>query len=393
MQLLKYKYRIYPNNEQLSKLNQIAGAQRYIWNYYLDLNVMTYQSHNQFVFHYDMNKDLTMLKKTTKWLKDMPSTSLQQTLGYLDKSLKASFNKNIASSARGFPRFKNRKSNKSFTLTMVNSNRNFKANGFYLPKVGTVKIKYHRSLPNDFKSCQVKQEADGWYLVLTTKKAKIMKRPKVNACGIDLNSKEFVLFDGSIELRYEIPKPLRENQTKLKIFQRQMTRKQKGSNNWWKVVNRLRLLHQKIARIRSDFFHKLSFLIAKSYDLISIEDLDVKGIQKKLGKVIGDNAFGGFRQMLEYKAELYGSTISVIDRYFPSSQTCSSCGSIKKMPLSERNYSCRCGLNLDRDLNSAINIKRAGTARIASGDNSFEDQAVMFGILNGLSMNEEATRA
>jgi putative transposase len=381
MQILKYKYRIYPNNEQVSKLNQICGIQRAVWNNFLAEEMDRYENDGKFNFLHQNSKWLTELKDYVPWLNKSPAVSLQQTLRYLDSAIKQSFKK--GSSKKGFPKFKKKRNNNgSFSLTMTSIKANIKGEQFYIPKVGLVNWKCHREVPNEFKSIQVKQEAGRWFVVLTTKKAKIPKRSINSSIGIDLNSKEYVIFNGKQQERFDVPKPLRENQTKMKVLQQLFARSKKGSNNRRKIQYKIQRLHQYMANVRSDFFHKLSHYLVTKYDLICIEDLDVKGIQVKMGKVIQDNMFGAFRQMIEYKAELYGATTSVISRWYPSSQTCSSCGGIQKMPLNLRTYNCKnCNFELDRDLNSAINIRRAGTARIAFGDETPIEQAIVFGQL------------
>jgi len=389
MQLLKYKYRLYPTKDQVQKLNRITGSQRYIWNHFLAGEQSRYKEYQKFNFLSNNSAQLTSMKNELTWLKDVPSTSLQQTLRYLDHSLKQSFKQKD----KGFPKFKSKRHNNgSFSLSMVEMKRNIKDDKFYIPKVGKVKWKYHRDLPNDFKSLQVKQESGKWFVVLTTRKAKLKKRAIKTSIGVDLNSKEHVIFNGHKQERFAVPKLLRENQAKLKLLQQQLSRCVKGSNNRKKVQTKLQRLHQHIAYKRSDYFHKLSHYLVTNYDLICLEDLNVKSIQMKMGKVTQDNLFAGFRHMIEYKAELYGSTTSVIDRYYPSSQTCSGCGCIQRMPLNLRTYNCRnCDLEIDRDLNSAINIRRAGTARIAFGDETPIEQAIVFGRL--VNIYEEGSHA
>jgi putative transposase len=385
MHILKYKYRLYPTHEQLTKLAQITGSVRYIWNYFLDRELKEYASSKKFIFFNQNSQDLTALKQTTQWLNDVPSTSLQQTLRYLNTTLKQSFG-----GKKGFPKFKSKKNfNASFTLAMVNSKQNVRNNAFYISKVGDVKCVYHRDLPSDFKTCQVTREGDRWFVVLTCNK-ETQVLPKTNkTTGIDLNSKEYVLSNNT---RYEIPKYLKENQFRIKELQRSVSRKVKGGSNRRKAQLKLHKVHQRITNKRLDYFNKLSMQLVRDYDVITLEDLDVKSIQKKMGRVTQDNGFSIFRAMILYKAKLYGKETVIIDRYYPSSQLCSGCGTVQKMPLSFRTYECKCcGLVMDRDLNAACNIHRAGTALSAFGDNRLVDESVVIGKLIGV--NEEGSYA
>ena len=170
MQNLKYKYRLYPNKEQTQLLNQVAGSNRYIWNYFLNKEKEQYQIDKTFRFLKQNGKELTSLKKATEWLNCSPSTSLQQTLRYLDQSLRSSFKKN-AQARKGFPKFKKKRNfNSSFSLAMVNSKRNcdIDAGKFYITNIGWIKCKYHREFPSDFKTCQIKTGSQsvvcGFYL-------------------------------------------------------------------------------------------------------------------------------------------------------------------------------------------------------------------------------------
>ena len=396
MQNLKIKFRLYPTKSQEIRLNQIAGSDRFTWNHYLAKEIDQYKLTKKFNFLSKNSADLTALKKATDtvWLADSPSTSLQQTLCNLDRALKVFFKRKNA--GQGFPKFKTKKNfARSFTLAMVNAKRNIKdQNHFYIPKIGQVKCKYHRDIPSDFKSCQIKQEGDRWFVVLTCSKEQSQLPKTGKETGIDLNSKEYVTSDGN---RYQIPKYLKEKQFQIKHLQRNLSRKQKGSANRKKAQLKLVKVHQSVANKRLDYFHKLSKTLVTNYDLIALEDLDVKDIQQKMGHVIKDNGFAMFRSMIVYKAALYGKESVIIDRWYPSSQLCSQCGTVHKMPLSVRVYNCPdCGMIMDRDLNASKNIMKAGTAsRVvktdtnAFGEVDYMGQTHVLTILAGL--NEEGS--
>ena len=385
MKLLKFKYRLYPSTSHVQLLNQVVGANRYIWNYFLDQENQQYQIDQKFRFLNTNSKDLTALKKATEWLKLPPSTSLQQTLRYLDQALKASFPKNTKA-RKGFPKFKKKRNfNGSFSLAMVNSkqNCNFDTNKFKVPNIGWINCKYHRAMPSDFKTCQVKQEAGYWFVVFTCNQQKQIRTSTGVSVGIDINSKEFVLSNG---VRYEIPKYLRENQAQIKRLQRKLAKKQKRSNNQAKAQLKLAKVHHTVKMKRLDYFHKLSKQLVNDYDVISLEDLNVAKMQQWNGKMIADNGFAMLRQLVEYKSDLYGGQTVTIDRYYPSSKTCSSCGSIQNISISNREYNCcKCGSVIDRDLNAAININRAGTAQIhACGNSQSVTNRILIGKMIGI---------
>ena len=180
--------------------------------------------------------------------------------------------------------------------------------------------------------------------------------------GIDLGLKSFATLSGSIVI--DNIKFFREKQSEIVKIQRHLSRKKKGSNRYRKNKLRIARLHNKIANKRNYFLHSVTTYLADNYDVICIEDLNVSGMlsNHKLAKAISDTSFYQFRSMLEYKCNWYGKELVVIDRFYPSSKTCSKCGWKKEdLTLSDRVFKCEnCGMEIDRDLNAAINIKRVG---------------------------------
>lgn len=366
MQKVKYKFRLYPTPGQLNALAQVTGNCRFVWNHFLANEISTYQNSKKFNFEFKNCKDLTVLKKTLPWLALAPSTALQTTLTNLNQSLTTflKWKKTKIGPKRGFPRFKVKQNFKSsFTLTMVSTDRNIKNNKFYIPKVGNVECVFHRALPSDFSSCTIKQEAGKWFVVLTVDKPKVQLPKTSNHVGIDLNSANYVCSDGT---DIPIPKYLRESQPRIKRLQRSLSRSKKGSQNRKKKQFKLAQLHWHVKQQRHDFAHKLSTSLIRKYDIISLEDLNVVGIQKWNGHIIKDNIFAIFRNMIEYKGLMYGRTVVIVDRWFPSSKTCNSCGVIKnELKLNERIYVCEhCNHVEDRDLNAAKNIDAYGMSTV-----------------------------
>jgi len=359
MKTMKYKYRLSPTAEQESLLIQFCGAQRYVWNHFLAKEMERYADDGKFNFYYSNAKALTELKKKpeTEWMNGIPSTSLQQTIRNLDRALKQSFRGKNA--RKGFPKFKSRRNFAgSFSLAMIDQKR-IKNGTFNMPKLGCIKVNLHRPLPSDFKSAQVKWEHGNWFLVLTVK---IMRQPPVSIIykfiGLDFNSQQIVV--DSEGKTIQNPKFLTKAKQKLIWEQRRLSKKVKGSANRKKQQLRVLRAHGKIARTRKDFLDKLSRHYVDSYDLICLEDLNVAGMSKFNGHMVGDAGWSALRAMITYKADLYGKHVSVIDRYFPSSKMCFGCGQLVNKSLAEREHVCDCGFKTSRDHNAALNIAREG---------------------------------
>ena len=182
-------------------------------------------------------------------------------------------------------------------------------------------------------------------------------RQRESSVGIDIGVKSFATLSNNQV--FDAPKPLKQAKTKLVRLQRQASRQVKGSNNQRKTYDKIRQIHAKIACIRQDFLHKLTTYLAQTFWRIKIEDLNVSGMlaNHKLAGAISDLGFYEFRRQLEYKCKMYGASLVLVDRWFPSSKICANCGQKKDMPLNVRTYDCpACGLSLDRDLNASLNI-------------------------------------
>lgn len=212
----------------------------------------------------------------------------------------------------------------------------------------------------------VSRHGGRWYASLTVERADhhVPTTPKGGSVGIDLGVKELAtLSDGTV---IHNPRALDSNLKRLKRAQRSLTRKVKGSNRRCKARTRVARLHARVANLRHDMLDKTTTMLARTYADISIEDLNVAGMVRnhRLARSVEDAAFAEFRRQLEYKTAQTGARLHVVDRWYPSSKTCSNCGTVKaKLSLSERVYHCdKCGFVIDRDLNAAINIQVAGSA-------------------------------
>lgn len=337
---------------------RIFGSCRFIYNQMLSDKIAAYEKDKKMLL-----TTPAMYKGRFPWLKEVDSLALANVQLHLEKAYK-NFFKNPKS---GYPKYKSKHtSRKSYTTNLVNENIVINKGKIKLPKLGTIRMKQHRKIPADYrlKSVTVSQEPSGKYyasiLFLYENQAeKHVGTDKV--LGIDFALHGMAVFsDGS---KAEYPMFYKTAQKKLAREQRALSRCVRGSSNYRKQKLKVAKCHEKIRNQRKDFQHKLSRGIADTYDAVSVETLDMKEMSRAhhLGKGVMDNGYGMFQQMLEYKLTEKGKKLIYVDRFFPSSKTCSVCGRVKKeLLLSERTYRCVCGNHMDRDVNAAINIREEG---------------------------------
>lgn len=350
---LRYRYRLYPNKTQEKQIIQFCGATRYLWNYFLTKQKATYEEKNKFLFFAQMCSELVEEKKTNVWLKDIHSQVLQQKLKDLDTALKNCFKYN-----RGFPKYK-KKSNYSDSFRYTQGIK-LRGNQVFLPKIGWVKQQTHRKLVSNPSSATICLDGDKWYISYVVEKQEQKPIRPTKSIGIDLGIKNFlVTSDGEV---IDNPKFFDKSFRKLKRKHRQLSRKKKGSNNRKKQQLVVYKQYKQIRNQRHDFLHQLSSQITNEYDLICTENLNVNGMTKnrKLARQIGQIGWSMFVSMLEYKSKLKGKHTVRIDRFAPSSRTCSECGIKHELTLADRWINCDCGHKMDRDLNAAINIRQWG---------------------------------
>lgn len=379
-----FQYRLKPTTEQRKTLESYGSATRWVWNYCLDINQKQYEENKKFVFRHEMLNLLPKLKKENTWLKEVPSQALQQKLMDLEKAIK-----NCYRSGFSFPKFKaKRHQSDSFRIPQSNGEtKHIKCSkkAICIPKLGWVNWIKHRPLQGRIKSITIKQIGQNWFVsVLCEQEDDVALNEVSSVIGLDFGLHSFLT--DSNGNKTESPKIYRKKQKDLKKRQRKLSRCAKGSNRRNKQKLRVAKLHTKIANIRKDFLHKLSRTITKSAEVVGIEDLNIKGMGKNrhLAKSIFDSGWGFFSWCLDYKIREKGGYLVKIDRFYPSSKTCSSCGQVKPMRLDQRTYECDCGFVCDRDVNAALNIqreainilRRTGTVRIqARGDASNGDVA------------------
>jgi putative transposase len=262
------------------------------------------------------------------------------------------------------PRFRSRKDSRQAIRFTRNARFTVTAGGrLRLPKIGDVPVRWSRELPSQPSSVTVIRDAAGRYLASFVVEVGDEPLPETAPeVGIDLGLTHFaVLSDGR---KIDNPRFLRRAERRLRKAQQALSRKAKGSNNRKKAVIRVARAHTKVADARRDFTHKLSTRIIRDNQAVAVEDLCVKGLARtRLAKSVHDAGWGRFTAMLAYKAARHGRTFVKIDRWFPSSKMCSTCGALtESMPLNIRSWACPCGTVHDRDVNAAINILAAGRA-------------------------------
>ncbi|AVX07253.1 transposase [Bacillus sp. Y-01] len=362
-----YKFRLYPTDEQALLIRKTFGSVRFVYNKMLAERKETYQNLKEDKEALKKVKHPTpaKYKKEFEWLKEVDSLALANAQLNLDKAYKAFFKGNAR-----FPKFKSKRHKQSYTTNTVNGNIQLLDGHIKLPKLKMVKIKQHRVIPSEYKikSCTVSMTASGKYYVsvLTEYEKEIERKEIEKVVGLDFAMDG--LFVDSEGKKANYPKFYRQSLDKLAKEQRKLSRKKKGSSNWHKQRIRVAEIQEKVANQRKNFLHHKSKELVSAFDAIIIEDLDIKGMSQalKFGKSVADNGWGMFTSFLQYKLKEQGKQLVKINKWFPSTKTCSSCGSIQPMPMNIRTYACSCGLNLDRDYNSALNIKKEGIRLLAT---------------------------
>lgn len=362
--LKAYKYKIKPNQQQEELLSKFFGCVRYIYNWGLDMKTSAYKQNGKAVGYVQLAHELTKLKQDNEhqWLNECTTEALQQSLRCLDKAFTAFFRKKSK-----YPRFKSKKHTRDSVKFINCVHFDFDNWTVKLPKLGKVKLCMNRIFDQSTckqGTCTVSRDHCGTYWCVITvdnmqSKPTKTKLDKDNAIGVDLGIKDYaILSDGR---KFTNPKYLEKTQKNLAHLQKVFARKNKGSKNHEKMRIKVAKCHRSITNKRNDFLHKLSTHLVRNYDVICLEDLNVKGMEQNhhLARAIQGAAWSEFVRQLEYKSEFYGKNILFIGRFEPSSKLCHKCGYINQdLKMSDREWICPvCGEHLDRDINAAINIK------------------------------------
>ena len=360
------KCRLYPTKAQEVLLAKTFGCCRMVYNHYLHKRTDYYQEHQQSLTYSKCAADMVQLKKERAFLKEVDSIALQQSLMDLNAAFQNFFEKRAS-----YPKYKSKKHH-TCSYRTVPTNNNIRMEGKYLivPKLGSIRIKQHRQLPEgvEIKSVTISHTAGKYYASITYKyQAEVTPLPIAEDRVLGLDYKSDGLYTDSNGRACGMPRWYRLSQKKLAKQQRKLRHKTIGSHNYRKQQQHIARIHSHIANQRNDFQQKLSSVITKQYDYICVESLNMRSMANKgfgNGKATMDNAYGKFLWMLEYKLADRGGRLITVDRWFPSSQLCSHCGyrNHALKDLSIRVWDCpSCGAeDIDRDHNAAVNIRNEG---------------------------------
>lgn len=367
-----YKFEIKPSNLQRVLLSKHFGCTRYIYNHFLNERKEEYLNNKKTVNYYVQAKHLTELKgcEDTSWLKEVNSQTLQFALRSLDTAYV-----NFFRGTAKFPRFKSKKDKNSFTIPQ---NGKLEDGFLHIPKFKEgIKVIAHREVKGKIGKMTISLLPCGkYYVSIFTEEGYIPCEKTGKQIGIDLGIKTFaVTSDG---LLFKNNRYLKHYSFKLKQAQKHLSRKKKGSSSFEKQKRKVARLHSRISNCRMDTLHKVSNRLVKSYDVIALEDLNVKGMlaNHKLAKHIADASWGTFVNLLSYKAQWNDKQIVKVGRFFPSSKMCS-CGWINQdLNLMIREWTCpRCKVTHDRDLLAAKNILKEGLRILSVGTTDYTSGA------------------
>jgi putative transposase len=363
-----FRFRFYPNKEQELLLRKTLGCSRFVWNYFLDLRQKSWKQENKSLSYYDTAKILTQLKKEPEysWLSEVSIIPLRYSIYDLDGTYKKFFKGNC-----GYPNFK--KKSRTNSIGLDTSAFSIKNGKFFIAKnKQPLNIRFHRQLPQnqEIKYIHIILEPYGkWYVSFNLEVSIQPLPPSQNQIGIDLGITTFATTSNGDKIKSP---DLKKEYQKLKKLQRRFSKKQKGSNNRYKARLKVARQHERIKFIRLNFHHQVSRKLVNENQVIVLEDLKIKNMVKnrKLSRAISEQGWYQFKSFIQYKCNWYGRELIIINQWYPSSKTCSSCGSIQtKMPLNVREWTCPdCGLVHDRDINAAKNILAVGTTVSACGD-------------------------
>jgi putative transposase len=365
-----YKCRAYPTPEQAAVLSRTFGCVRLVWNKTLDERTRRYRSENASTSYRDTSATLTRWRRGEElaFLSEVSCVPLQQTLRHQHTAFQ-----NFFSGRARYPRFKSRTGRQ--TAHYTRSAFRMRDGSLTLAKTSTP-LRFTWSFDDvdvrelDPTTVMVSREPDGrWYVSFAVDVAGNRALPAAHAIGVDLGLKNFLVTSDGV--RIANPGHLARKARNLARYQRRLARCQRGSSNRHKAKAKVARAHRKVRNARQDFLHRTSTALVRSADVVVIEDLNIAGMirSRNLARAISDAGWGEFRRQLEYKCERTGRALVVIDRWFPSSKTCSTCGHLlAELKLTTRHWTCPgCRTRHDRDLNAAKNILAAGQA-VARGD-------------------------
>jgi putative transposase len=364
--LLTYEYRLYPRKAERKRLDTMLWHGRMVYNFALEVCKNTYEATGEQI------KPLSLWQYFRDWRNQLTdderllnASGLQQILRRLDKSFAAFFRRVKAGETPGYPRFKGRDRFNSLEYTYSDGCKlhvGEKRTTLYLQNIGDVKVKFHRPLPAcaTIKYAVIKRKVSGWTVCLQLEVPNVAlvanQKPDV---GVDIGLLRLLtLSDGTM---IDNPRWLRASLVKLRVSQRRLSRRIKGSKRRGKARHQVALLHEQVANTRKDFWHKTTHHLVNTYGVIAIEDILPRFMlaNRHLSLSASDAGWGMFRQLLERKAANAGAQLMAVNPAY-TSQTCSGCGTVVPKDLSVRVHECPCcNLVLDRDQNAALNILKS----------------------------------
>lgn len=381
-----YKIEINPTQEQKSKIHQTISVGRFIYNFYIAYNKEVYENEGKFVSGIDfskwLNNEYIPNNQDKVWIKSVSSKATKQAIMNGDKAFRDFFK-----GTRGFPKFKKKKNQDVKAYFPKNSKNDWaiERHRVKIPTIGWIRLKEFGYIPTNsiVKSGTVSQKADRYYVSILVEEDYINKSKLTNeGIGIDLGIKDFAICSDEKKFKnINKTSTVKKVEKKLKKEQRKLSRKYESlkirskkedmatRQNIQKQVVKIQKLYKRLTNIRTDYINKtISSIIKQKPSYITIEDLAISNLRKNkhLSKAISNQNFFVFRTKLSSKCNQNNIELRVVDRFYPSSKTCSQCGEIKKdLKLTDRVYKCNCGLIIDRDLNASINLKNAKKYKIA----------------------------
>jgi len=369
MKRLSFKYHFYPSEAQKDIFNKTFGCCRFVYNKALRLRTDSWYKENVRIKPKDVSFQLTKWKKEVEFsfLTAVSCVPLQQSLRHLDSAFNRFFKKQ-----GNYPTFKKRRGIQSATFTRNALKFDLKNKELTLPKeIGKLKIRWSRPLNHHPSTVTISKDcSDRYFVSFSFEKAIIEKEKVAKKIGLDLGIKDLIIT--SDEEKITNNKYLKTHEKRLKVLQKELSRKVKGSNNRNKARLKVAKKHAKITDSRKDHLHKMTTKLVNENQVIAIESLEVSRMlkNKRLAKHISDSSWYELKRMLKYKCDWYGRTLVEIKQYYPSSKRCNNCGYILSyLDLKQRSWICPdCNQIHDRDINAAKNIKEAGLALLACGD-------------------------
>ena len=371
-----FKVEIKPNNKQKTLLNKSCGVARATYNWGLEQRIELYKNEKKSTTYYQQDKFLNSIKQEQfPWMMEVSKCCRQESLKDLDSAYKNFFRRVKSGKGKpGFPKFKRKSNDESFRITGIyNRTCTYFYNNFVnIPKIGKVRLKQKGYIPLSnvkYNNMTVSKHLGRWYVSVSCEVEipDIIETPKT-ILGIDLGLKELAVCSNGIS--YANNKYMKKAKKQLAHAQKNQSRKVKGSRNFNKAVKKVQEIYNKINNKRKDNLNKMTTELARTKPrFIVMEDLNVEGMLQnhKLAGAISDASFNEIKRQLQYKTSWYGGEVIEVDRFFPSSKTCSNCGTIKEdLTLADRTYTCDCGLVIDRDLNAAINLEKYGLSTLGS---------------------------